>query len=308
LDLYTTNQGLSPYLVGYDNTESVSEGRDVSYVAADGQEVEEHRDLHPFHAVHLGGDDGFSAPVNVELDAPQLMTGDLFEATEPPYQAAWVPAQGLARLAWGWGVVALDADADGWMDLFWTGNNASAPMNIIGDETNGAGPGGLFRSTGSLQFEDLTWTSDVANVDKAGSYRDGRGVATGDLNNDGFADIVVTNRTFNPSLSDPLSQVPGVPRIWLSLPRDAHWLRVELVGTVSARDALGSVVWVKHEDETRVYAYGAGGGTCASSEPALSLGLGDWETVDVEVRFPSGQTVVVEDVEANSVLVVEESS
>jgi hypothetical protein len=143
-------------------------------------------------------------------------------------------------------------------------------------------------------------------VDAQGRYQDGRGLATGDLNNDGYADLVFANRTYNPSQSNPLAQVPGTPHVWLSRPREGHWLQVDPVGVVSNRDGIGTVVELLDFEGSRLHVLGAGGGTNSSSERLLTLGLGEATTVDLRIRFPSGATVELTDVAADQRIVVQE--
>jgi len=119
-------------------------------------------------------------------------------------------------------------------------------------------------------------------------------------------DLVIANRTYNPSQSDPLAQEPGTPQVWLSKEREGNWLHVSLVGTESNRQGVGSQVIVDDGVYRRAHALGMGGSTNSSSERALVLGLGDSEEVDLEIRFPSGAVVTVTEVEANQRIVVEE--
>ena len=56
------------------------------------------------------------------------------------------------------------------------------------------------------------YLSGVANINDEGEYVDGRGVV--DLNNDGFADIVYANRSYNPSDSNKFT-ISRVLRFWL---------------------------------------------------------------------------------------------
>ena len=65
------------------------------------------------------------------------------------------------------------------------------------------------------------------------------------MNNDGFADIVFANRSYNPSDSNPNLQSPGVPRVWLSEQRDNYFLTIVLEGNESNREGVGAEVQVK---------------------------------------------------------------
>ena len=290
-DVYATNQGLSPYMVGYDNTYAIDLVMDEW--------------INNSHSLLLYEDDEF-APADWPVEAEFLLAGDLFDGLNGTYDD-WMEPQGLDRYPWSWGAVPLDADADGWMDVAFTSNNCSPPMCIIWTEDLGAGPGGLLLNDKGQGFIDVTWEAGVENTDELGQYQDGRGIATGDLNNDGYADLVYANRSYNSSQTDPLAQEVGVPHVFLSRERDANWLQIDLEGTTSNRDGIGSVVRITTEETERVYIFGAGGSTNSSNERLVTLGLGDATSVDIEVIFPSGNSVEVTDVQANQRITIEES-
>ena len=312
LDVYATNQGISPLIVGYDNLkdfaahlEAIGEG------PATEDEIGELW-LNPFHSLFINTEDlGLVERYDWPTVAQFGMAADDYV---PPVvddeilNPHWYPLDNLQRYPWGWGAAALDANLDGWTDVAFTGNNCGAPMTIIWDEEHGAGPGGLLLNQQGNGFVDAIIDWDIANVDDQGRYQDGRGIAVGDLNQDGLADLVFANRSYNPTQSDPLAQVAGVPRVLLSnsKPRAGNWLRVDVQGTASNRDGIGSVVTVDLGDRSVVRALGAGGATNSSNERTVLLGVGESETVDVTVRFPSGTEAVVSGVDANqSILVVE---
>ena len=181
-------------------------------------------------------------------------------------------------------------------------------MTIIWDEESGAGPGGLLINNQGTGFVDRTWEAGIANVDAEGRYVDGRGVATGDLNNDGYADLVIANRSYNPSHTDPLAQVPGTPRIWLSQERSGNWLQIDLEGRFSNRDGIGAIVEIESDDQEWIHWFGTGGSTNSSSERLLTVGLGTTSVVDITVTFPTGIQVIENDVQANQKITIVEDT
>ena len=62
-------------------------------------------------------------------------------------------------------------------------------------------------------FVDVVEIAGIQNVNQQGYYVDGRGIAVGDFNNDGFPDIVFANRSFNPSDSNPNQQEAGLQNL-----------------------------------------------------------------------------------------------
>jgi hypothetical protein len=291
LDIYATNQGLSPYIIGYDNT--------ISVYGTSGVEP------NIWHSMLLN-DEGSFSPGSWPVEASHLLAGDLYDGYYGGRDSG-LGATDLARYPWGWGAVALDANADGWMDVAFVGNNSSPPMTIIWDEEHGAGPGALLLNEEGAGFRDVTWDWGVPNTDDQDRYQDGRGIATGDLNNDGYADLVFANRSYNSSQSDPLSQEPGVPLVLLSHPREGNWLQVDLVGSVSNRDGIGSLIRVDNGERQHLYVLGAGGETNSSSERLLTVGVGSAVSVDIEVIFPSGQVERLSSVPVNQRVVIEEA-
>jgi enediyne biosynthesis protein E4 len=120
----------------------------------------------------------------------------------------------------------------------------------------------------------------------------------GDLNDDGFPDLVVTS-------------LNKTPRILLSSADNGHhWLWIELRGTRSNRDAIGAKVKVTTGSGRTLYGHvSVSVGFMSSSDRRRHFGLGA-ETVvrSVEIRWPSGKTQLLENVKVDQHLLVEEPS
>jgi hypothetical protein len=86
----------------------------------------------------------------------------------------------------GGAAAAFDYDNDGWVDLLFL-NGAPSPEHV---RTDPATFNRLFRNTGKGRFEDVT---DASGLSGAGTKGYPQGVATGDYDNDGDVDVLVTN-------------------------------------------------------------------------------------------------------------------
>jgi hypothetical protein len=174
----------------------------------------------------------------------------------------------------------LDYDNDGLIDLFVAAGHPFAPVSKIWPQIRYAEPPFLFENDGD-RFTNVAPDRGEA----LGRPHVGRGVATGDYDNDGDPDVLLL------TVSEP-------PRI---LRNDGgnrnHWLGVTLIGTGSARDAIGARVTVTAGGRERVRARVGGASYLTASDPRLLFGLGTVDRVEaVEVVWPSGRVDRVTDV------------
>jgi hypothetical protein len=119
----------------------------------------------------------------------------------------------------------------------------------------------------------------------------GRGAAFGDLNNDGWMDVVTT------SLGER-------PQLYLNRGGKLHWLTITLRGKRSNRDGYGARVAVNGQ----VRFCTATGSYLSSNDKRLHFGLAQAERADIEVHWPSGIRQTLRDVKADEFITIEEAA
>ena len=204
-------------------------------------------------------------------------------------------ASGLARYTMkmsGWGNGIVDFDNDGWKDLFVARSNVLDNVGEFKDGRTFPEPNAVFRNLGNGKFEDV---SGLAG-DGLQAAAPHRGVAFGDLDNDGRMDAVVTVLGGATKVLRNVSQTQN------------HWLLLQLVGSRSNRFGLGARVrLVDSAGRTQWNHATTSVGYASSSDSRVHFGLGDCSTVrELEVNWPSGARQVLHDVSVDRILVVKE--
>lgn len=192
----------------------------------------------------------------------------------------------------GWGTAFLDVDLDGWEDLYVANGYITTGTMLTNALEN---IDRLFINNMDGTFTDRGQELGVSSPDW------GRGMAYGDIDNDGDLDIIVT-------VADNAGMNGQRSRFYRNdLSTSNHWLKIRLEGTVSNRSGFGSIVTVYcdglvHTRELH------GGSSCASQNTSvLHFGLGSASNVDsVVVRFPSGSITTRYDVDVDQVIQVTE--
>jgi len=204
-------------------------------------------------------------------------------------------ASGLARSTTemsGWGNGIVDFDNDGWKDLFVARANVMDNISLLTPSRSYAEPNSVFRNLGGKKFEDVSATAG-ADFQLAAPHR---GVAFGDLDNDGRIDMVVT------ALGEPAKIFHNVTG------GSNHWILLKLVGTKSNRMAIGAQVCITTEDgRSQWNEVTTSVGYASSSDSRVHFGLGASSRVkELEVRWPSGIRQVLRDLQGDRIVTVEE--
>jgi hypothetical protein len=124
----------------------------------------------------------------------------------------------------------------------------------------------------------------------------GRGLAVGDIWNDGHVDVVVTTN--------------GGPAYLLrnETPSSNHWLGIKLVGHKSNRDGIGAEIKLTTSQGTQLVTVSTAGSYLSSNDKRAHFGLGsDTAAKSVEIRWPSGTVQTLRNVVGDRMLVVDES-
>jgi hypothetical protein len=191
----------------------------------------------------------------------------------------------LHRPRWkatGFGTMLADFDHDGALDAILTNGRVA---KVRADAQSPLGPfwgqygerNQLFANDGSGRFRDLS----PANPALCGTPNVGRGLAVGDLDNNGALDVVI-------------SVIAGPVQVYRNVaPQRGHWLLVRALDPALHRDAYGAELTVRAGGRRFVRTINPGGSYLSHNDVRAHFGLGSAQRVEsIEVRWPDGSQEV----------------
>ena len=208
------------------------------------------------------------------------------------HDASLAAGLGINRKYLGFGAAFFDFDNDGWKDILLGNGHVYSQLAGRKLHLTYKQPKILYSNLRNGRFADVSATSG------AGIQAEhlARGLAFGDLDNDGDVDVVVNNLDSAPSL---LRNDGGNQR---------HALTVKCIGTRSNRSAIGTRVKVTIAGREQIDEVMSGSSYYSQNDLRLHFGLGTAEKADrVEVLWPSGLKESFADVKANQIVVIQET-
>ncbi len=182
----------------------------------------------------------------------------------------------LTRMFSGWGLGFLDYDNDGWLDLVLSNGHPDDTVDLRNRGVTYREPIFLLRNRNGRHLDNVSSQAGPAFLKNYAA----RGLAIGDLNNDGYPDIVFTENGGPPHLI--LNNACG----------GNHWLGLQLRAKTANPSAVGAVIRWSIDGKAFSRVKAAGGGFLSSHDPREILGAGQSSIDWIEVRWPAPSRAV----------------
>src|SRR5215472_2278700 len=193
----------------------------------------------------------------------------------------------------GWGDAFVDFDNDGWQDIFIVNGHVYPQVDQMRSNLRYLEPKLLFQNERNGKFKDISKEAGTAIQIPQVS----RGMAIGDLFNDGKLEAVVENLKGEPMILRP----EGGPK--------NHWISIQLEGDKENRLALNARVRAFAGDLVQLGEVISGGSYLSQNDLRIHFGLGNHERLDkAEITWPDGKTETLTNLQADRFYSVREGA
>jgi hypothetical protein len=174
----------------------------------------------------------------------------------------------------GWGTAFVDLDNDGWQEIFMVNGHVYPNIDQLKPARSRYSQGkNLYYNLHNGSFADVSGLCGPGLSIKTSA----RGLAFGDLDNDGSMELVVNN-------------LDSGANLFRNSEKGGNWITFRLVGTTSNRDAIGARLRVKAGNLLQMAEVRSGCCYMSHSDLRLHFGLGTASAIDwAEVRWPDGK-------------------
>ena len=288
LDLFVTNDGQANYLYKGDGKGKFEDVALVSGVAANEDGLEQ---------ANMGvalGDYPHNGRMSLLLSHFDIEYAALYRNDGGMNFSDMSIASGIARGTQGyvgWGDGFVDFSNDGWLDFFLVNGHVYPQVDSAHRATTYLEPKFLFLNERDGNFRNISRRVGPA----LGIEQVSRGVALGDLFNDGRIEAVVENLVGQPMILRPEGGPPH------------HWISFQLEGVKCNRLALNARVRAIAGDLVQTGELISGGSYLSQHDLRIHFGLGDHQKVDrAEVLWPDGKREVVTNLAADRFYMIRE--
>jgi hypothetical protein len=193
------------------------------------------------------------------------------------------------QLRWGCGF--FDMDNDGWLDIFIANGHIYPEIDRLSMDIHYRQPKSVYWNLRNGRFQNVSQQLGEAILHPISA----RGCAFGDFDNDGDLDVLL----------NPVNDYPELLRCDSSTGN--HWIKIRTIGTKSNRSGIGARLKCLAGGRQQIDEVRSGASYASQNDLRVHFGLGKATQAErLEIRWPSGQVDVLENVAADQLVYVEE--
>ena len=193
----------------------------------------------------------------------------------------------------GFGTGFFDFDLDGDLDIAVVNGRVTRGLLLISDNSHGywddyAEPNFLFENNGLGRFQTIN--KELSGLD---AIENSRGIAFGDVDNDGDIDLLITNRG-------------GAAKLYRNeVGTKGHWIIIRAIDPKIQRDAIGAKITVLAGGKRMYRIVAPNSGYLSSNDPRVHFGLDSANEIDeIIVQWPDGSKQTISGVKTNQIIAI----